>query len=222
VVAITTADYPTRAVRPANSRLAPPRARDWIEDRVLTGIEAHLADPELVAEYVREYHRMSRELNSRAAGQLREIDKKLGNINGQISRLVEAIASGAVAARAVADKLAMLEAEQARLQEQRGSVGLDPVEFHPNAANAYRAKIKSLKKTLAEASEESRQAAFQGIREIVEKIVVHPRGKYQPPEIEIFGQLATILHLSEAAEAAPGSQGAMVAGARFELATFRL
>jgi hypothetical protein len=39
-----------------------------------------------------------------------------------------------------------------------------------------------------------RQAAFAYIREIVEKVVIHPRGRHQPPEIEIFGQLAVILN----------------------------
>jgi site-specific DNA recombinase len=187
--------------------------REWVEEHVLKGIETHLADPELVAEYVREYHRMTRELNSRAGAQLRAIDKKLGNVAGEITRLVDAIASGAVAARSVAGKLADLEAEQDRLEQQRATVGLDSVEFHPNAAEAYRAKIKSLKRTLSEAGEESRQAAFAGIREIIEKVVIHPRGKYQPPEIEFFGQLAVILKLSEAA-ATQESQRALVAGAR--------
>jgi site-specific DNA recombinase len=56
----------------------------------------------------------------------------------------------------------------------------------------------------------------------VEKIVIHPRGKYQAPQIEIFGQLAAILRLSEATWVSEESQRALVAGARFELATFRL
>ena len=200
-----------------NSKSVP---REWVEERVLKGIEAHLADPELVAEYVREYHRIARELNSKAGAQLRAIDKKLGNVTGEISRLVDAIASGAVAARAVGGRIAALEAEQDRLEQERTTIGLDPVEFHPNAADAYSAKIRSLKRTLSDAGEESRQAAFGGIREIVEKVVIHPGSRYQPPEIEIFGQLAVILKLSEAA-ATQESQGAMVAGARFELATFR-
>lgn len=34
--------------------------RSVVEDRVLKGIEEHLADPDLVAEYVAEYQRMSR------------------------------------------------------------------------------------------------------------------------------------------------------------------
>ena len=37
--------------------------------------------------------------------------------------------------------------------------------------------------------------AFDGLREIVEKIVIHPSGRYEPVELEIFGQLAAILKL---------------------------
>jgi hypothetical protein len=51
------------------------------------------------------------------------------------------------------------------------------------------------------------------IREIVEKIVVHPRGPNKPVDLEIFGQPATILKLSDtAAGMAAVSEGAMVAG----------
>jgi site-specific DNA recombinase len=127
--------------------------RDWVEERVLKGIEAQLADPELVGEYVREYHRMSRELNSKAAG-----DRRLGNVTGQIARLVDAIASSAVAARAVAAKLAALEGKQDRLEQERPAVGLDPVECHPSAADAYRAKVRSLRRTLYEAGQQSRRS----------------------------------------------------------------
>jgi site-specific DNA recombinase len=197
-------------------------ARERIEERVLAALEEHLGDPELVAEYVREYHRTVREVNSQAASLLRTIDKKLGNINGQIRRLVDAIANGTVAPRAVADRLAELEAEREEVERERTAIGVDPVEFHPNAANAYRDKIRSLKRTLAAAGDESRQAAFQGLREIIEKIVIHPGGRYEAVDLEIFGQLAAILKISEAAGGASESKRALVAGARFELATFRL
>jgi site-specific DNA recombinase len=196
--------------------------REEIEQRVLAGIERHLGDPELVAEYVREYHRFARELNSQAAGRLRAVEKKLSNVNGQISRLVDAIANGTAAPQAVNGRLAELDREREEIERERAGVRLEPVEFHPNAAEAYRAKIRSLKMMLAEAGKESRQAAFQGIREIIEKIVIHPRGSYRPVEVEIFGQLAAILKLSEAAGEASESKRALVAGARFELATFRL
>jgi site-specific DNA recombinase len=195
--------------------------RDAIEDRVLKGIEKNLADPELVSAYVAEYHRISRELNSQAAGRLRGIDKRLGTVNSAISKIVDALMSQ-TSSRALTDRLAALEAERDEIERERTAVGAEPIEFHPNAANAYRQKIKSLKATLAKADDDSRDAAFQTIREIVEKIVIHPRGPYKPVEIEIHGQLAAILRISEVAADALESKSVVVAGIGFEPMTFRL
>ncbi len=49
--------------------------REMIEKLVFKGIEENLAAPDLVAEYVREYHRMSRELHSATAHQRRDLEK---------------------------------------------------------------------------------------------------------------------------------------------------
>jgi site-specific DNA recombinase len=195
--------------------------RAVVEERVLKGIEAHLADPDLVAEYVAEYHRMSRELNSKAAGRIRAIEKRLSTVNTAIGRLVDAIVSG-TPSRAVQDRLAALEAERDEIEKEKGAVGADPVEFHPNAANAYRSKIRSLKAWLAASGDDARQAAFAGIREIIEKVTIHPHGRGEPVGIEIDGQLAAILRLSDTVSGAQESQGVVVAGIGFEPMTFRL
>lgn len=100
------------------------------------------------------------------------------------------------------DRLAALEAERDEIEAEIAAVAPPAVEFHPNAANAYRDKVRSLKKTLAEADEDSR-LANEAIREIVEKVVIHPRGRYKPIEIEIYGQLAALLRISERAAADP-------------------
>jgi hypothetical protein len=89
-----------------------------------------------VAEYVREYRRTVRELKSEAAGPLRTTEKRLGNINGQIRCLVDAIANGTAAPRAVADRLAELEGEGEEVERERAAIGIEPIEFHPNAASA--------------------------------------------------------------------------------------
>jgi site-specific DNA recombinase len=44
-----------------------------------------------------------------------------------------------------------------------------------------------LKKALAASDEDSRAAANEAIREIVEKVVVHPQGPYKPVRVEIYG-----------------------------------
>jgi hypothetical protein len=60
------------------------------------------------------------------------------------------------------------------------------------------------------------------IREIVEKVVIHPRGPYKPVEIEIYGQLAALLRISERAAEPLESRGVLVAGIGLNLMTFWL
>lgn len=150
------------------------------------------------------------------------LEKRLGNVNGSIGKAVDALL-GEAPSRALRERLAALEAERDEIEAAIANVVPTVVEFHPNAANAYRDKVRDLKKALAEADEDSRAAANEAVREIVEKVVVHPQGRYKPVEIEIHGQLAALLTISErAAIALDESREALVAGARFELATFRL
>lgn len=116
-----------------------------------------------------------------------------------------------------------MEAERDGLEADIADIIPPTVEFHPNAGDAYRDKVRDLKKTLADSDEDSRAAAHEAIREIVEKVVVHPRGRYKPVEIEIHGQLAALLRVSERAAADPlESRGVLVAGIGFEPMTSRL
>jgi DNA invertase Pin-like site-specific DNA recombinase len=186
-------------------------AREAIEALVLKGIEENLAAPELIAEYVREYHRMSRELHSSTAHRRRDLEKRLGNVNGAISKAVDALL-GEAPSRALRERLAALEAERDQIEADIAEVVPPAVEFHANAANAYRDKVRNLKKALAESDEDSRAAAHEAIREIVEKVVVHPRGRYKPVQIEIYGQLAALLRISERAAKPLESREALVAG----------
>jgi site-specific DNA recombinase len=55
--------------------------------------------------------------------------------------------------------LAALEAERDEIEAAIADVAPPAVEFHPNAANAYRDKARGLKKALAESDEDSRTAA---------------------------------------------------------------
>ena len=89
-----------------------------------------------------------------------------------------------------------------RFRPLPASVAPPAVVFHPNAANAYRDKVRNLKRALA-SDEDSRVATHEAIREIVEKVVIHSRGAYKPVEIEIYGQLAALLRISERAAADP-------------------
>ena len=126
--------------------------------------------------------------------------------------------------RAVRERLDALEERRDRLEDALADVQPAPlVEFHPNAADSYRKKVRDLRAALAAADDENRQEAYRGIRDLVEKIVIKPTGPYKPVDLEIHGKLATLLQAStERTIEEPKSMGALVAGVGFEPTTFRL
>jgi site-specific DNA recombinase len=106
-----------------------------IESLVLKGIEEDLASPALIAEYVREYHRASRELHGSTAHRRRDLEKRLGNVNGSISKAVDALL-GDNPSRALRERLTAMEAERDQIEATIADIVPPTAEFHPNAANA--------------------------------------------------------------------------------------
>jgi site-specific DNA recombinase len=196
-------------------------AREELEDRVLVGIEKQLAAPELISEYVREYHKAMRELMSSSADRRRSLDKRLAGVTSAIGKAVDMLLTG-TASRALQTRLTELEAERDAIEAEIAGLTVPAVTFHPKAGDVFRDKVRDLKAALAAADEESRATAFTHIREIVEMIVIHPRGNKKPADIEIHGQLAALLRMSEGVMSPPSSGGVLVAGIGFEPMTFRL
>jgi hypothetical protein len=83
----------------------------------------------------------------------RDLEKRLGNVNGVISKAVDALL-GDNPSRALRERLAALETERDEIEVTIADIVFPAVEFHPNAANAYREKVQNLKKALAESDED--------------------------------------------------------------------
>ena len=64
------------------------------EARVIEGIEKHLAAPDAVAEFVREYHRLNREAARGAGDHKRELKAAIAALDRQCARPADAIADG--------------------------------------------------------------------------------------------------------------------------------
>ena len=194
-----------------------------IERQVIEGIEKHLAAPDLIAEYVREFHRALRELNEGKGRRRSDLGRRLVSVEADIKRTVDLLVKG-YPTRALKERLAELEAERTAIEADLATVTPSPMEFHPNVAENYRRKVADLKAALLAADDANRADAFRVIRELAERIVIHPRGPYRPVDIEIHGRLAALLQASAGTVAgtAPESRGVMVAGVGFEPTTFRL
>jgi len=113
------------------------------------------------------------------------------------------------------------------------------VRLHPNAAAFYAAKVAYLNAALDQP--DIRLEAMEVLRSLIERMVLTPNeATPNGSAIELFGDLATILNLASStgpalaqsaggrtsknpqAAGVFGSTFSVVAGARFELTTFRL
>jgi site-specific DNA recombinase len=197
-------------------------ALDDIETRVIGGIEKHLASPDLIAEYVREYQRAWAKLRDSTGKRRAELQKQFADVQADIRIAVDVLLEKP--SRAVRERLDALEEQRDQLEGALAEVQSAPlVEFHPSAADSYRKKVQDLRAPLAAADDENRQEAYRGIRDLVEKIVIKPTGPYKPVDLEIHGRMATLLRASiEETIEQPKSMGALVAGVGFEPTTFRL
>lgn len=169
--------------------------RGVLEQRVIAGLETHLVAPDVIAEYIREFHRAAREMNARAAQRTRQIERRLPDIEAAMEKTIDQLIYGTATA-ALRERLGKLEAERDQMKAELAQLAPLNVTPHPTAAEDYRRKVADLKRTLENSDEQGRAEAFAVIRSLVEKIVVHPRGPRLPVDIELHGQLATLLKFS--------------------------
>ena len=134
--------------------------------------------------------------------------------------MVEAVCNG-MYHPSMNEKMGILEERKAALKAELEQDEDEPLRLHPGLSDVYREKVANLTDALN--SNETRARATDLIRELVSEIRLVPQEDSY--EIELVGELAAIMDLSERRQPQGGDQGAatkMVAGAGFEPATFRL
>ena len=185
-----------------------------IELAILAGLKERLMEPALFAEFAREFTAEMNRQRSALASEKRTLQGELERVTKQIDKLVDAIIEGANAL-AVNAKLNALEGQKAALENKlTATPDAEPL-LHPALATIYRNVVKELETLLRQP--ETRREAFGLIRGLIDAVMLTPvDGKL---EIELRGDLAGILAMSEAGKAsAPSSkekalQIKMVAGA---------
>jgi site-specific DNA recombinase len=110
-----------------------------------------------------------------------------------------------VSALSIKDELLALEARKAELQSRLNAPEM-PELLHPRMADVYREKVGSLCSALD--SEESRIAAVQAIRELIEAIVLEPDGDQLRTTLK--GDLAGMLNAARDSKRSPDTGDLMV------------
>ena len=148
----------------------------------------------------------------------------MAGVQRKIDGIMSAIEDG-LYQPSMKQRLADLEGEKRVLEGRLSEVDQpSPVYVHPNLAEAYRRRVAELEGLLEEP--ELRDEAMQAIRSMIERIVVKPRDG-GGVDLELHGDLARILAVCSENAKTPardelGFSLSVVAGARFELTTFRL
>ena len=186
--------------------------RDVIEASVLSGLKTHLMDPDLVKEFVAEYHRELNRLNAGLEHAHALKKDELVRIERQIRALVDAIKDG-IRTPTMREELLALEARKVELAAALEHAPAPAPRLHPKLAEIYRHKVANLQEELSRP--ELRAEAAEAIRSLVEEIRLVPENGRL--EIELAGDLAGILALASGSKkpvsVRDGLQVTLVAGA---------
>ena len=204
--------------------------REEVESRVLDGLRDKLLHPELIAAFVEEYRKAFNAAAGDRSNALDHARRELKQVEKKIAGILSAIEDGLYHPSMKA-KMADFESRKAQLTVSIEDTPEPPaLRLHPRLSDLYREKIANLSQALQEPG--LRLEATQILRSLITEIRMVPApGATGGHEIELIGELAGILALSEAdmtkpprsarAGAGLGSES-VVAGAGFEPAAFRL
>ena len=204
--------------------------RAAVESRVLDGLRGGLLHPELIEAFMAAWkEEMVRAEERTVAAQAGDV-ARLAKVKKEISGLLTAILDGMYHPSLKA-KMDELEGEKAALEARLAS-GTTPgvPTLDPALAETYAAKVAALSEALNAPA--LRQEAAEVLRGLVERVTLVPdAGAPNGHAIELVGELGALLSLfggegGANANARRGAAGvrqvAMVAGAGFEPAAFRL
>ena len=198
--------------------------RDELESRVLNALRTRMLDPRIFAEFCDAYTRETNRLRMESSGHIDRAKAEIAKIDREVQKLMDLYLKDALSVDDVKARGDKLRARKAELSDFLATADEPPPLLHPNMALQYRYRVQQLYETLQSDDEESRTAAAEVIRTLVQDIVLTPvDGKV---EIDVRGDLAGILTLSAQSKNPAGGRGGskvkMVAGAGFEPAAFRL
>ena len=172
---------------------------------MLGGLKHQLMHPDLVAEFIAEFHReMEKERRDGEAGRV-EAERALAKITREIDNIVTAITEGMFHSSMKA-KMDALEAQKAAYEAKLAALPApNPVILHPGLADIYAAKVSDLAAALNDP--ESRPEAVEILRGVIEKIVLTPDADAANGHlIELFGELGAILSLCDGGLGEPAAQ----------------
>jgi len=156
---------------------------DRLEERVLANLREHLLAPAVVAEAIRAYRAEMEVVLSQAGQRRAEREKRLARLEGQIERVVTAIADG-TDTPALRARMVEMESERAEIQRQ-AKIEARPaaVQLHPEAAEMYAGMVADLAAALNRP--DTAADALKILRRLIAAITLYPGPRKGELEAEL-------------------------------------
>ena len=203
-------------------------SRNEIEARVLVGLKERLMAPELVSGFVEGYQEAIRDEQEKAKSAHAQIERRKAEIDRKIAGIFKAIEDG-LYEPSMKDRLADLKKQREAVDQEFLAPPPASMEvlLHPRASEIYGRWVQRLEQSL---EGENQLEAIELIRSLIDRIELSPSHDGSELNALLFGALAQILAVctelsgnKKRPEDEPaGRLLSVVAGARFELTTFRL
>ena len=186
-----------------------------VESAVLAGLEPEMRNPSVIAEYVRTYHEERKRLSAKANVKRAHLEMRLGELNREIGRLVDAIAKGHGDPAVLGPRSSVLDEERKQVTKE---LNAEPaaggvISLHPAVLARYEQQLVHLQDALSKGVNAGDSEAAEAVRDLVETVTVfrnpsHPGGV----TVEIVGRLNALLGEQAYPKNIRGVWGKMVAG----------
>ena len=190
-----------------------------VESAVLAGLEAEMQHPSVIAEYVRTYLEERKRLSAKANAKRAHLETRLGELNREIDRLVDAIAKGQGDPAVLGPRSTVLNEERKQIATE---LKVEPatketLALHPAILASYERQLATLQDALSKGINAGDSDAAEAIRDLVETVTVF-RDPARPGGVvvEIAGRLNALLGENAYPNKVRGVWGKVVAGEGLE------
>jgi site-specific DNA recombinase len=167
-----------------------------LERTVLDGIKEKLTKREMLLELTQTYHGRWAERQRASRNDGAKVQKELNRVTVQMDRLVTAISDSDDPVKPLAAKLNALRIEQAALIEKLRLIQADGnvVTLHPSTIDQFAASMEQMHAALSCGAKGKDFASFRSaFRNVFERFVVHPTGRYKPYEVTPYARVAALM-----------------------------
>jgi site-specific DNA recombinase len=167
---------------------------DTVEQAVLDQLSAEMRHPDLLAEYVREYHAERQRLAATAISRRADLERRLAVAGSEADRITDWLVKGVGDVARLDRRAKELMEEEKSLHDQLAETESTPnvVALHPQALARFERQLTSLSEALGKAIDLDVQEAADAVRDLIDTVTLR-RASNGGLTIDIEGRLNDLL-----------------------------